>query len=75
MNDSPQDLPDPWKVGKEFRKTATIFAVQMPTDFLVQTLEGPHYGHAGDWLAKGPAGEMWPIKREIFEKTYALAGP
>lgn len=58
----------------EFRKTATIRAVQMPHDFRVATMEGVHRGCAGDWLAEGPAGELWPIKAEIFEATYELVG-
>jgi hypothetical protein len=64
------ELPDPRSAGKEYRKTATVWAVQMAQDFEVQTLEGTHRGRAGDWLAQGPAGERWPIKREIFEATY-----
>jgi hypothetical protein len=67
------DLPDPEKIGARYRKTATIFAVQMARDFTVHTLEGVHTGKAGDYLAKGIAGELWPIKREIFERTYEVA--
>lgn len=67
-----EELPDPSVAGKEYRKTATIYAVQMSKDFTVETLEGTHQGHAGDWLAKGVKGELWPIAKDVFEKTYAL---
>ena len=65
-------LPDPEVFGKEYRKTATVFAVQMDDEFTVETLEGVHEGHAGDYLCKGVEGEKWPVKREIFERTYEL---
>ena len=63
-------LPDPAKTGKEYRKTATIRAIQMDRDFSVVTLEGVHSGRKGDWLAKGVKGELWPIKDEVFRATY-----
>ena len=68
-------LPDPKAVGREYRKTATAWAVQMTEDFTVETLEGTHQGRAGDWLAQGPAGERWPIKAEIFAATYVPVEP
>jgi hypothetical protein len=55
---------------KEYRKVATITAVQMMKDFAVLTLEGEVRGRAGDYLAKGVTGELYPIARKIFEKTY-----
>lgn len=57
---------------KTYQKTATITAVQMDLDFEVKTLEGLMKGHAGDYLATGIQGEQWPIKKDIFEKTYKL---
>ncbi len=59
---------------KEYRKTATVMAKQMDEDFEVETLEGTMKGKAGDYLCRGPAGEEWPIKKEIFESTYVLTG-
>jgi hypothetical protein len=35
-------------------------------------MEGTLNGKAGDWLMVGVEGEMYPIDREIFEKTYTL---
>jgi hypothetical protein len=54
----------------EYRKTATIQAVQISEDFTVNSEEGTLYAEAGDWLAEGPAGELWSIKEDIFAATY-----
>jgi len=54
----------------EHRKTATTLAVQVSEPFTVDTEEGVMEGRAGDYLCVGPAGEAWPVKREIFEATY-----
>jgi hypothetical protein len=54
----------------EYRKKTTIRAVRLWTPFEVVTLEGPVRGKAGDWLAKGVNGELYPINAEVFEKTY-----
>lgn len=39
----------------------------------IHTLEGPHYVQVGDWIIKGVAGEFYPCKPDIFEKTYEPA--
>lgn len=67
-------LPDPEKVGKQYRKKTFIFAVRMDHPFEVQTLEGTMQGHAGDYLAKGLKGELYPIADEIFTKSYEEVG-
>ena len=36
----------------------------------VDTLEGGHIVTPGDWIIKGVAGEFYPCKPDIFEKTY-----
>lgn len=44
----------------------------------IHTLEGPHTVDDGDWIARGIEGEFWPIKDNIFRKTYkpvASVGP
>lgn len=55
---------------REYRKTATVLARQAPTAFTIETEEGTMRGEAGDYICVGPAGEAWPVKREIFEATY-----
>lgn len=39
----------------------------------ILTLEGVMDAHAGDFIIKGVAGEFYPCKPEIFEKTYEPA--
>ena len=34
------------------------------------TLEGDHLADVGDWIIKGVAGEFYPCKPDIFDKTY-----
>jgi len=72
LRDNPS-LPDPEMAGSKFRKKTTIHAVRMSHPFTVNTIEGIHTGKEGDWLAKGAAGELYPIDAKIFEKTYELA--
>lgn len=55
---------------REYRKTTTTWARPMKNAFEVLTEEGVMAGRAGDYLAVGAAGEMYPIKRDIFEKTF-----
>ena len=66
------DLPHPEFAG-EYRKKTTIRAVRMEKDFAVLTLEGMVKGKAGDWLAKGVKGELYPIAADVFDRTYELA--
>lgn len=37
---------------------------------VIQTLEGEMTAVLGDWIIKGVAGEFYPCKPNIFEKTY-----
>jgi hypothetical protein len=37
---------------------------------MVYTLEGTMTGAVGDYLIKGPKGEFWFNKRNIFEEMY-----
>lgn len=63
-------LPDPEKVGEEYRNVTTVWAVQMTEDFEVPTLEGAMHGYAGDYLFKGASGQCWPMARARFESMY-----
>jgi len=36
----------------------------------IQTLEGTMTADIFDWVIKGIAGEFYPVKPEIFQKTY-----
>jgi hypothetical protein len=62
-------MPDlPYRLAR--KKPIPMRCIQMSEPFEVETLEGVMRGNAGDWLMVGFEGEMWPIKKEIFEKTY-----
>lgn len=39
----------------------------------LKTLEGNMNFHQGDYIVKGIEGEFYPVKKEIFEKTYREA--
>jgi len=36
----------------------------------IGTLEGEHLVSWGDWIIQGVAGEIYPCKPDIFERTY-----
>ena len=40
--------------------------------FLINTLEGEMIANVGDYIVKGVNGEFYPVKPEIFEKTYDI---
>lgn len=39
---------------------------------LIPTLEGTMEASSGDYIIKGVAGEFYPCKADIFEKTYEV---
>ena len=55
---------------KFMKKPIPISAARIDEPFEVQTLEGTMTGNAGDYLAIGVRGEMYLVKKEIFEETY-----
>ena len=36
----------------------------------VRTLEGRVWANPGDYIIRGPEGDIWPVRKDIFEKTY-----
>ena len=40
---------------------------------IVKTLEGDMIARPGDWIVTGIEGERYPVKNEIFKKTYERA--
>ena len=51
-------------------KPALVQAIQIEVPFEVETLEGVMTAKAGDWLMKGPAGELYSCDAETFANTY-----
>ncbi|MFI5342826.1 MAG: hypothetical protein ACHQUC_01260 [Chlamydiales bacterium] len=41
-------------------------------DLLVNTIEGLQTAKIGDFVVKGIDGEIWPVKSEMFGKTYEI---
>jgi len=54
------------------KKPIHIKCIQIDEPFTVETMEGTMQGKKGDWLMVGVHGEMYPIDKSIFEKTYDL---
>lgn len=54
--------------------TISIDYSQDPPVLKVRTLEGVMTAHPGDYIVKGVAGEVYPVKKDIFEATYEPVG-
>jgi hypothetical protein len=54
------------------KRAVVVKAVQMNEDFKVSTLEGEMHGFRNDYLIMGTHGELYPIKKDIFEDIYDL---
>lgn len=39
---------------------------------IIETLEGDMIASKGDWIVTGVDGEQYPVKPDIFKKTYEL---
>ncbi len=48
-------------------------SVSMNDHGWIDTLEGGHIVCPGDWVITGVAGEMYPCKDAIFQRTYEPA--
>lgn len=58
---------------KEWCGGSYLFMPQQDPALLVGTPEGVMKAHFGDWVVKGVAGEFYPVKDEIFRRTYQVA--
>lgn len=57
---------------KAVKKPIPVSCAEIDDEFEVETMEGTMKGKKGDYLIIGVNGEMYPIDREIFGKTYDL---
>ncbi|WP_313431736.1 hypothetical protein [Siminovitchia terrae] len=56
---------------KEFRKIPVVVkAFRTDKVMYIKTLEGTMKAEKGDWVVTGVHGEQYPVKPEIFKKTY-----
>ena len=60
------------KLYKVVKKNIPVEAYQTKKPLDIQALEGVMHANAGDWIITGVEGEQWPVKKEIFEKTYSI---
>lgn len=64
-----QLTPDNLAACKDFAGSALQRHMER---WVIQTLEGPLGIEWNDWIAQGGEGEFWPIREDIFDKSYAL---
>lgn len=57
---------------KAIKKPIPVKAEQTDKHQNIKTLEGTMHANPGDYIVTGPEGEQWPVKKEIFEKTYKV---
>lgn len=60
------------KKVKAIKKPIPVNARQVSKKTIVKTIEGTLIAQPGDWILTGVDGEEWPVKKEIFEKTYKV---
>lgn len=58
------------KTNKFVKLPIVIEAYQVFTEKKIETLEGTMLASPGDWIVKGINGEKYPVKPDIFKKTY-----
>lgn len=61
-----------YEIVQSSKKYIPVEAYQTDKPMDIQTLEGVMHANTGDWIIIGVEGEMWPVKKEIFEKTYRI---
>lgn len=61
-------LPSWFRLAHEGGKIALL-----PLGMDIKTLEGTMHADLTDWIIWGVAGELYPCKHDIFEKTYESA--
>lgn len=57
-------------MGKYVKKPVVVTAYQTQKELFIETLEGRMKANKGDWIVTGIKGEKYPVKPDIFEKTY-----
>lgn len=73
VNELLYDFKHNWKELPSWVKEAyenQIINTITDNDFIIKTLEGNMIATEEDYLIKGVNGELYPCKKDIFEKTY-----
>ena len=59
-----------WKYAR--KKPIMIRVAELDERIYIETREGTLIGEIGDFLAEGIEGELYPIGKDIFKKTYDI---
>lgn len=71
--DAIQFTRDNWDEVREFTHgQANKFSIDGRCYCTIHTLEGDHIAQSGDYIIRGVAGEYYPCKPDIFERTYEV---
>ena len=74
FSDVEDDMPNPTTAARYRKKPLVVEARRLTDTELIVTAHGRVRAEAGDWVLTDPAtGDTWPIKPDIFEKTYEPA--
>ena len=57
---------------KFVKRPVVVEAYQVFKEIKIKTLEGDMVASPGDWIVTGIHGEKYPVKSDIFKKTYKL---
>lgn len=60
------------KIVTARKKPVKVKAYQTNHKTKIKTLEGVMTAEKGDWIITGVKGEQYPVKPDIFEKTYEV---
>ena len=60
---------DNFQEVREFMNDAHV-VITMYDDLIIPTLEGDMKAPKDSWIIRGPMGEYYPCRREVFEETY-----
>lgn len=60
-----------WTNQFDMKNVKSFPYLVVPTkELFIHTLEGEMHASAGDWIIRGPIGEFYPCKPDVFEMTY-----
>jgi hypothetical protein len=57
---------------EEWSKGNVFISWKDHSKLYVETIEGQVHTYVGSYVVKGVAGEVWPIRKDIFEETYEI---
>lgn len=54
------------------KKQIEVTAYQTDSIQYIDTIEGTMKASIGDWIVTGVNGEQYPVKPDVFQKTYEI---